>query len=134
MRRLFFALLSLCFVSCLSPLLACHREPPRPDLALLVTIDTLRADHLGSYGHERAQTPHLDRIVAAQVQTLDLFPTLLEAAGIAIPEATEGHSLMPLVRGEVDSLRSFSFAETTRASCEIESPTTPKSRPGSIMS
>ena len=31
---------------------------------LLVTIDTLRADHLGSYGYAAAQTPALDRLAA----------------------------------------------------------------------
>ena len=46
--------------------LSCGRPEPRPDFAdhnlLLITIDTLRADRLGSYGHQRAQTPHLDRL------------------------------------------------------------------------
>ena len=40
----------------------CSPGGGRPELVLLVTIDTLRADHLGSYGHARAQTPHLDRL------------------------------------------------------------------------
>ncbi len=31
---------------------------------LLVTIDTLRADHLGCYGSERVRTPHLDALAA----------------------------------------------------------------------
>lgn len=31
---------------------------------LLITLDTLRADRLGSYGHAAAQTPHLDRLAA----------------------------------------------------------------------
>lgn len=29
---------------------------------LLISIDTLRADHLSCYGHHRATTPHLDRV------------------------------------------------------------------------
>jgi len=37
-------------------------EPaPEPPSVLLVSIDTLRADHLGVYGYERATTPFLDR-------------------------------------------------------------------------
>lgn len=32
---------------------------------LLVTIDTLRADHLGAYGYERPTSPAMDRIAAA---------------------------------------------------------------------
>ena len=29
---------------------------------LLITVDTLRADHLGAYGYERIRTPNIDRI------------------------------------------------------------------------
>lgn len=46
------------------------RTPPRsaegPDLrgrdVLLISIDALRADHVGAYGYERASTPHVDRL------------------------------------------------------------------------
>jgi hypothetical protein len=52
---------------------ACHRgsEPARAAIAaaalrgsnlLLVTIDTLRADHVGAYGSSRGLTPTLDRL------------------------------------------------------------------------
>ena len=34
----------------------------RPTSLLLVSIDTLRADHLGSYGYAAAQTPRLDAL------------------------------------------------------------------------
>jgi arylsulfatase A-like enzyme len=34
---------------------------------LLITIDTLRADHLGSYGYARGQTPTMDRLAAEGV-------------------------------------------------------------------
>lgn len=37
---------------------------PRPRNVLLVSIDTLRADHVGVYGHEAARTPTLDRLAA----------------------------------------------------------------------
>lgn len=37
--------------------------PGRPNL-LLVTLDTTRADHLGSHGYARARTPHLDSLAA----------------------------------------------------------------------
>jgi arylsulfatase A-like enzyme len=54
---------------CLVPALAtvafsCSRqESPRPDILLLV-VDTLRADHLGSYGSSLEITPNLDRFAA----------------------------------------------------------------------
>lgn len=34
----------------------------RPPNLLLITVDTLRADHMSSYGYERQTTPNLDRL------------------------------------------------------------------------
>jgi len=36
--------------------------PAGPPNILLVTIDTLRADHLGAYGYGRIETPNIDRL------------------------------------------------------------------------
>src|SRR5438105_1639501 len=36
--------------------------PPRHEHVVVVTIDTLRADHLGCYGYDRAATPNIDRL------------------------------------------------------------------------
>jgi arylsulfatase A-like enzyme len=44
-------------------IVGCSR--PVPPNVLIIVIDTLRADHLGSYGYARAQTPHLDALAAA---------------------------------------------------------------------
>jgi arylsulfatase A-like enzyme/Tfp pilus assembly protein PilF len=41
--------------------------PPAPHI-LLITIDTLRADRLGSYGYTQARTPVLDRLAASGVR------------------------------------------------------------------
>lgn len=38
----------------------------RPDVILLIGIDTLRADHLPAYGYFRSTTPNLDYYVASQ--------------------------------------------------------------------
>jgi arylsulfatase A-like enzyme/cytochrome c-type biogenesis protein CcmH/NrfG len=38
------------------------RGEARPRHLLLITLDTLRADRLGSYGHAAARTPHLDAL------------------------------------------------------------------------
>jgi len=41
--------------------------PPVPEgtpNVLVIVLDTLRADHLSSYGYERATTPHLDQLAA----------------------------------------------------------------------
>ena len=41
-----------------------HSRSPRPPNLLLVTIDTLRADHVGVYGAATARTPSLDALAA----------------------------------------------------------------------
>ncbi len=40
----------------------------RPRGVILISIDTLRADHLGCYGYERPTTPALDRLAAEGVR------------------------------------------------------------------
>jgi len=45
----------------LALLLACGGTPKRPGDILLITVDTLRPDHLGLYGYERATSPTIDR-------------------------------------------------------------------------
>ncbi len=42
----------------------------RPDI-LLLSLDTLRADHLGAWGHPRATSPAIDRIAANGVRFAD---------------------------------------------------------------
>lgn len=51
------------FVLAALALAACARQPERPNV-LLVTVDTLRADHVGCYGYGRDTTPHLDALAA----------------------------------------------------------------------
>jgi arylsulfatase A-like enzyme/Tfp pilus assembly protein PilF len=50
----------------------CSQAAPDLDLSgfnlLVITIDTLRADRLGSYGDERAETPHLDSLARRGVR------------------------------------------------------------------
>ena len=45
-----------------------ERVPARAHNLLLITIDTLRADHVGAYGYTRARTPTLDALAAAGVR------------------------------------------------------------------
>jgi arylsulfatase len=40
--------------------------------------------------------------VDAMIQSIDIFPTLCEAAGLANPPGTDGKSLWPLLRGQTD--------------------------------
>ena len=42
-----------------------HAAPPAPAVnVVVITIDTLRADHVGCYGYKAAETPNLDQLAA----------------------------------------------------------------------
>lgn len=57
---------------------------------LLISLDTLRADHLGSYGYRRPTSPVIDELLAKQ-------GTVFENAFTALPHTTGGH--MTLLTG-----------------------------------
>lgn len=61
------ALLVLVVGIALTAVWSCGRRPGPPQRIFLVTIDTLRADHLGSYGYPRGVTPFLDRVAESSV-------------------------------------------------------------------
>ncbi len=48
----------------------------------------------------RGPTISSNTVIDTPVQTLDLFPTLLEYAGIALPSPIDGQSLWPLLQGQ----------------------------------
>lgn len=48
--------------------LGCGSPQPSPPNILLITIDTLRADHLSSYGYARDTSPNLDALAARGVR------------------------------------------------------------------
>jgi arylsulfatase A-like enzyme len=53
------------------------------------------------------------KVVDSPVSHLDVYPTLCELAGVEAPDWLQGRSIMPLVRGETDSLHEAIFAEVT---------------------
>ena len=59
--------------------LGCGPRPPAN--VLLITIDTLRADHLGCYGFHLARTPEIDRLAAEGTR----FTDAIAAAPITMP-------------------------------------------------
>lgn len=63
-------------------LLGCPSAPkgPPPNV-LVVTLDTVRADHLGAYGYDAARTPVLDDLAARGT----LFETAISVAPITMP-------------------------------------------------
>nr|MCS5638391.1 hypothetical protein [Myxococcota bacterium] len=44
--------------------LGSEKPTPGPEVILLISLDTLRADHLGMYGHHRPTSPVLDAFAA----------------------------------------------------------------------
>lgn len=53
------------------------------------------------------------KVQDALVSHIDVYPTLCELAGLEPPDFLQGVSLLPLIRGEVDSVRDAVFAEAT---------------------
>ncbi|RPJ69186.1 MAG: hypothetical protein EHM24_19300, partial [Acidobacteria bacterium] len=73
-------------------------EPPAagPLNVLLITLDTTRADRLGSYGHAPARTRHLDRLAAEGVR----FQRAISPAPITLPaHASLFTGLYPFAHG-----------------------------------
>jgi arylsulfatase A-like enzyme/Tfp pilus assembly protein PilF len=46
-------------------------QPARPPNVLLITLDTVRADHVGAYGYTKGSTPALDRLARDGVRFAD---------------------------------------------------------------
>ncbi len=82
-----------------SALLACADEPSRTSF-LLITVDTLRADALGSYGASPSVTPNLDRLASQS--------TVFENAAAPMPLTRPSHfslltSLYPREHGVMNN-------------------------------
>ncbi|NIM20301.1 MAG: sulfatase-like hydrolase/transferase [Candidatus Latescibacteria bacterium] len=60
-----------------------HRATHRPagPNVILISLDTLRGDHLGCYGYDRPVTPNIDRFVSSSV----LFENAVAQAGSTLP-------------------------------------------------
>jgi len=70
-------------------LLACGERAPRPSNAtpvIVITIDTLRSDHLPAYGYHGIETPALDRLRADSI--------LFERAYSHVPLTLPSHATM----------------------------------------
>jgi arylsulfatase A-like enzyme len=66
----------------IATLASCSAEPPAPPPNLLVvTLDTVRADHLSAYGYERDTSPQLARLASEGVR----FALAYSAASTTLP-------------------------------------------------
>ncbi|MFZ0964390.1 MAG: sulfatase-like hydrolase/transferase [Terriglobia bacterium] len=56
--------LSLLLLLCGPPIPGAAQGAPQPPPVILISIDTLRADHLSAYGYSKIHTPHIDSFAA----------------------------------------------------------------------
>jgi choline-sulfatase len=97
-RAIVLSALAASLAACAPP----NDEPPAN--LLLVTIDTLRPDHLGAYGYERPTAPHIDRFAESAVVFERAYATsswtLPSVASLLTAEYPAGHR----VRGKRSAL------------------------------
>ena len=89
------ALAALLGLACFAALPAC--TPARPRNAVLIVLDTLRADHLSAYGNPRPTSPELDALAERGV----LFETVVTNTPWTLP------AMVGLMTGEYPSARSY---------------------------
>ena len=84
---------------------------PQPNI-VLITVDTLRADHLGSYGYSRPSSPSIDQLAESGL----LFERALSAAPWTLPSMASLHtSLYPAEHGAISVLTPLPDDVTTLA-------------------
>ena len=71
-------ILHLCVLFILCFLIHCsHQANPSQNMnILLITADTLRADHLGCYGYHRSTSPNIDALASKSIQFMDTSSTI----------------------------------------------------------
>lgn len=81
---------------------------PNPPNVILISIDTLRADHLGCYGYERDTSPHLDELAVESV----LFENFFAPSSATTPSHVSMlTSLHPLSHGVLSNRDKRAFSE-----------------------
>ena len=76
MRAAVVAILCLALAACgTTPGKPPAQAPPAARNLVIITIDTLRADHVGAYGDKRARTPDLDRLARDGVRFEHAYAT-----------------------------------------------------------
>lgn len=133
---------SLLTMLLLSMLLAAQRMPgatsaPKAPDILLVSIDTLRADHVGCYGHPLNTTPTIDRLAREGIRftraisqsswTLPVHASMLTGLypiqhGCTYLRAPSLAYLAPKVVTLADTLREQGYTTLAVTSCEFVSP------------
>lgn len=87
----------MCFISCGS-------KPEKPNI-LLITVDTLRSDHVGAYGYPRNTTPFIDKLAKEGLKFKNVITSQPQTSG---SHATILTSLHPVVHGLIFNALSLS--------------------------
>lgn len=105
-------------------LTACGGDAPRRARnVVLVTIDTLRADHLGCYGYDRPTSPRLDALAASAT----LYTRAMASSPWTVPShASLFTGLDPLEHG------AHSFSVSSRDFCQETGGRRPGALPGEV--
>ncbi len=119
-RRVAAAFALTCAVAAL---LACAAREPRPPSALLIVLDTLRADHLGYQGYPRDTSPFLDRFASEHLA----FTNAVSAAPWTPPSVATmftglyptSHTMMPPDGRELARKRASRLPESADTLAEI---------------
>ena len=85
---------------------------PAVERVVLVSIDTLRADHLGCYGASDVHTPHLDAVAASGVR----FAQAISPTPLTLPSHTTLLTGLDPPRHGVRGNGRFRLAEGSRRS------------------
>lgn len=119
-RRLGAAASALLLAAALLFSAASRGTPGARPSVLLISLDTVRADRLGCYGHARPTTPSLDRFARDSVRferafspeswTLSAHASLLTGLYPAAHGVDETHALSPGVRTLAEALRGAGHA------------------------
>ena len=91
---------------------ACGPSEPAPPSVILVSIDTLRADHMGLYGYERDTSPFLDRFAR---ESLVFEHAFTPAAWTLVAHMTMLTGLFPKQHGVVEGNLALSSEVPTLA-------------------
>jgi len=95
----------------LAVLAGCSDDPPRPNV-LFVSIDTLRADRLGIYGHDVPTSPFIDQFASRAV--------LFEQCFSQSPKTAPSHmTMMTGLYPEAPGVLNFGRLESTRWSASV---------------
>lgn len=79
-----------------SPVLSSGVEHPNNEKLILISVDCLRADHVGAYGYSRATTPRIDELAADGV----VYETAISTSSTTLPTHTSMFTgLTPSVHG-----------------------------------